>query len=73
MSEMTATQETTKQGWVKRLITAVFEKLFDSICQHEIGISPYDSHNFMHYSGYGWDEAMMYQAMARTKLYEEEI
>ena len=74
MSEMTVnTQEVVKQGWVTRLVTAVFEKLFSSIGTSDIGISPYASQEFFYYSGYGWEEAIMYQSMVRAKLYEEEI
>ena len=65
--------ETKKQGWMMRVITAVFKKLFDSICANDMGLSPYASQEFFYYSGYGWEEAIMYQSITHSKLYEEEI
>jgi hypothetical protein len=65
--------ETKKQGWMMRMVTAVFEKLFHSICESNLGISPAASQEFFYYSGYGWEEAIMYQSMVRAKLYEDGI
>jgi hypothetical protein len=65
--------ETKKQGWMLRLVTAVFEKLFSAICASDMGISPAASQEFFYYSGYGWEEAIMYQSMVRAKLHEEQI
>jgi hypothetical protein len=65
--------ETKKQGWMMRWITAVFEKLFSAICASDMGISPATSQEFFYYSGYGWEEAIMYQSMVRAKLYEDGI
>lgn len=78
MNEMTLnTQEVVQQGWMMRVVTAVFEKLFsaicDFICASDMGISPAAGQEFFYYSGYGWEEAIMYQSMVRAKLYEEEI
>ena len=74
MNEMTVdTQEMAKQGWMARLVTAVFEKLFNATGSNDMGISPYASQEFFYCSGYGWEEAIMYQSMVRSKLYEEEI
>lgn len=63
---------TKKQGWLMRVVTAVFEKLFNSLCASDMGISPAAGQEFFYYSGYGW-EAVMYQSMVRAKLYEEEL
>jgi hypothetical protein len=73
MNEMMDTQGLVKQGWMIRMVTTVFEKLFNSLCASNMGISPYSSQEFFYYSSYGWEEARMYQSMVRAKLYEEEI
>ncbi len=74
MSKMTASkQEMAKQRLVMRLVTAVFEKLFNTIGSSDMGISPYASQEFFYYSSYGWEEAYMYQSIIRAKLYEGEI
>ena len=65
--------ETKKQGWMMKVVTAVFEKLFNATGSSDMGISPAASQEFFHYSGYGWEEAIMYQSMVRAKMFEEEI
>lgn len=60
--------ETKKQGWMMSVVTAVFEKLFSAFCTNGMGISPAASQEFMHYTGYGWEEAIMYQSIVRAKL-----
>jgi hypothetical protein len=65
--------ETKKQGWMMRMVTAVFEKLLHGICASDMSISPAAAQHFIYYSGYGWEEAIMYQSIVRAKLYEEEV
>lgn len=73
MNEMIDKQESVKQGWMMRIATAVCEKLFNSFCASNMGISPYASQEFFYFSSYGWEEARMYQSIVSTKLYEEDI
>ena len=53
------------------MLTAVAEKLFAGFCTYEIGAGPYETTMFMHYSGYGWEEAMMAQSLTRLKMDDE--
>lgn len=73
MNELMDKQELVKPGWMMRIATAVCEKLFNSFCASDMGISPYASQEFFCSSSHGWEEARMYQSMVRTKLYEGEF
>ena len=73
MNETIKQQETVSQGWVKRMATALYEKLFAWLCQCEMGLSPYESQLFMFHSGLGCEEAASYYYLANTKQYEEQI
>lgn len=73
MNETIKQQETVSQGWVRRMATAVYKKLFAWLCQCEMGISPYESQLFMVHSGLGCEEAASYYYFANAKQYEEQI
>ena len=73
MNEMPETKELEQQGWLTRMTTKVFDKLVNSLCAANMGISPAACREFFYFGGYGWEEAYMYQTIMRTKLYDEEI
>ena len=56
-----STQETVKQGWMTRIVTAVFNKFFSAFTYHETTATPRETQMFLNYSSYGWEEAMMSQ------------
>ncbi len=56
-----------------QLLTTVMAKLFNSICASDMDMCSTGSQEFHYYSGYGWEEGIMYQSIIRAKLYEEEI
>jgi len=71
MNQTNAFPEAEKRGWLMRLVTAVFEKLFVGIGAHQMGMSPYEARLFMYHGRFGGEEAMMYQAIVRMKYAEE--
>lgn len=48
------TTETKQEGWVARGLTAVCEKLFTWVCQHQIELSPAEYQQFLSYSSSIW-------------------
>ena len=73
MNEMPETKVLEKQGWLTRTATRIFERLVNSLCAANMGISPAACQEFFYYGGNGWEEAYMYQTIMRTKLYDEEV
>lgn len=71
MNQQTIAVEKKKQGWISRLVTAVFDKLFSGFVAHDLGLSPYELQSFMYYSSFGWEEAMMCEAIVRMKVDED--
>ncbi len=72
MEQAISSNENERQGLVKRILSAVFNKSFNWLCQNNIGMSPYDSYKFMSYTGFGWEEAAYYQSLAQNK-YDPEV
>jgi hypothetical protein len=63
-----------RDGLAMRLLVAVCENVASWILRHEFGASPpYECLMFMTYHGVGWEEAMMYQSMARIKQGQDRI
>jgi hypothetical protein len=62
-----------QNGWAMRLFTAVCENISSWILNHELVIAPDESLTFMIYHSLGWEEAMMYQTMARVKQVKDEV
>ena len=63
--------EMEKKGWMKRLLTAVCDKLFAGFCTYEVGMCPQETQMFLNYSSYGWEEAAMAQSITRYKMDDE--
>lgn len=70
MDQMT-TNQTEKQGWMMRLVTAVAQKLLAHLCTYQMGMGPCETQMFLHYSGLGMEKAMISQSLARMKWDEE--
>lgn len=62
--------EMEKQGWMKQWVTAVFRNLFAGLCLYGMSISPHEAQMFMNYTGFGVEEAMMAESLARMKWNE---
>jgi len=62
-----------QDGWAMRLLTAVCEKMYGWVLNHEWSISPHESLMFMTYHSVGWEEAAMYQSLVRIKQIEDEV
>ena len=60
---------TNNQGYA----TSKMGKIFNWLCQCEIGMSPCESRLFMYHSGLGCEEAASYHYFAQMKHYEEQI
>ena len=73
MNGIPNTIELGKQGWLARLTTKFFDKLVNSICAANIGISPAACQECFYYGGYGWEEAYLYQTIMRTNSHDEEV
>lgn len=54
-----------QDGWAMRLLTAVCEKMYGWVVGHELDILPHESQTFLFYGSSGWEEAYMYQVIAR--------
>ena len=66
-------QDGQKQGFFKRIGTAVAEAIFHWLCQCEMGLSPNEAQLFTYHSGLGCEEAASYYYFANAKQYEEPI
>ena len=67
MNQKTETNKTINQNRMMRWLTAVGEKLFNWLCQHEMELSAFESHGFLFYNGLGVEEAAFYQTIAFIK------
>ena len=62
-----------QDGWAMRLLIAMCESISSWILSHELVVTPDESLMFMTYHSIGWEEAMMYQSMARIKQIKNEV
>ncbi len=70
MNQKTTQCETEKQGWIRRMLTAVGRKCFTLLCVYEVGMSPAETHMFLSESGFYGDSisnTRMGQSLARMK------
>jgi hypothetical protein len=70
MNEKTTQHEMEKQGWIRRLLTAVGRKCFACLCVYEVGMSPAEAHMFLSEGGFfcdGISDVYMGQSLARMK------
>lgn len=72
MNTSTQQQVTEKQGWLYRLVAAVWDRSLAWILQYPTGIVTPETMMFMSYYGSGLEEAMTYQYICRLKLDREE-
>jgi hypothetical protein len=67
MNEKNNTHKISKQNLMMRWLKTVGEKLFNWLCQYEMGIASFESQAFLFHSGLGIEEAALYQSFAHTK------
>ena len=61
-----------QDGLGMRLLTASCEKMFGWLLKPELSLSPGESLMFMTYHSVGWEEALMYQSLARIQQIGDE-
>jgi len=71
MNQMADSQGMAKQGWMIRLVTAVFKRIFIAFSSSGMGISPAAGQEFFYFGGFGWEETLMYKSMVDAKFGEE--
>jgi hypothetical protein len=59
-----------QDGWMTRLLTTFCEKIVCWILKQELAMSPRESMLYMTYHHVGWEEAYMYQSIARISQLE---
>ena len=55
------TQETSKQSWINRSVTAVFNQFFDAFSYHATAVTPHETQMFRNDISYGCEYSMMAQ------------
>ena len=73
MNKMTEAQVVNRHDWVMWVVTTVAKKLRAWICPNGVSINTVAGPEFFSYSGYGWEEAIMYQHIVRAKLFEDKV
>ncbi|MBE2220885.1 MAG: hypothetical protein IAF02_05065 [Anaerolineae bacterium] len=71
MNQMTAANETKKQGRMMQWITAVCKKWLSGICTTQMGLSPKEAQTFLNYGSYNWEAAMIDQWHMHTNSTNE--